>query len=352
MDEYVNIQVTSWNRFLTRQLEIVPELVGRIQTFRFEEHIVTITLPQGAIDKIKEPHEASVAMDSGEDIRLVVTGWREDKGQRIPSMVSVQDVEVTIEIVENIKIHERMLTIPPNAYDLLDDKEKNKLNEVGDSYGKLAEAAFEHWIRLLRWKSRNGSIGRSAVKGHASGWSTYLRDRKSDHNVWMYIPPFTFYLSDPIGLDTWEEVDKSLKRDEESPLYFDLYFDGIEHSKIKDYQRSIVDFAVAAEVFLRSKVMDKILQILLPSVRKHIDRSAIHNYYDQFFPEILSDIGKTEYGNLKANLKNLFESRNAVLHSGNLLGMMPEQIRQYQSTVKELLSFDDHPEYWSHEEVV
>jgi hypothetical protein len=41
----VRVEAISWNRFLTRNFAVVPELLGRSHEFQFQQGIVCIELP-------------------------------------------------------------------------------------------------------------------------------------------------------------------------------------------------------------------------------------------------------------------------------------------------------------------
>ena len=142
-------------------------------------------------------------------------------------------------------------------------------------------------------------------------------------------------------------MEAALISGEESPLYFNTFFDGIEHKKIGDFQRAVVDFAVACEVFMRTKVMNKIPLELMSSMKDYIDEANIRIVLTKFFPNLLSAGGQLEYKKILSNLHQLFDNRNQILHSGNLPGLSEQQIKKFQESTNHLIYFDDHPDYWN-----
>jgi hypothetical protein len=165
--------------------------------------------------------------------------------------------------------------------------------------------------------------------------------------VWSGPHSLTLPWLNPISVEEWERAADSLLRGEHSPLYFDLYFDGIEHCKVGEFQRSVVDFAVSSEVLMRSKVMGKLPNGLLQPIEEYVDEANIRIVMTKFFPWLLSDKGKGEFKRFSSQLHQLFDARNDILHSGHLPNLTEEQVEAFRVATKSLISLGDDPANWA-----
>lgn len=346
MADNVEIIASTWNRFLSRSLVIEPELIGKSTEFKYDNRKIKISIPTEAIDKLWK--EVDLPSFDEEDKRLAILAWREEEVGRTPTQILVYFVDMTLEIPERLRIKSELLSRPPNASDILNQEEQSSLDNIAISNGKIAEAAFEYWLRVLRYESRNWSIGRPSVKSHRSGWGTYLfahieRKRFWNANIPVSVPTIPEKV---INSDIWSSTEKSLQDGIDSPLYFAIYFDGIEHLMLADYQRAIVDFAVACEVFMRSKLAKLIPSSLTNPLAKYILEASAFRVRTQFFPELLSPIGMRTFKGLSKDLEKLFESRNKILHSGISDGSSISLVSRFQQTTARIIGFDDHQDYW------
>jgi len=341
-DKSKQITAFAWNRYTTRNLAIVPTLLGKKHTFTFRDHEVQITLPEDALEVIvnqpliTDEQESQIHLDS----------WREESGIKVPVSLGVDSVDLTIKLTRKIKVHQEMVMRSPNAYDILNDQEVSQFNSIVTNYRAIADEVFEFWLNVLRWQSRMGAIGRPHIRDYHSGWSTYLIDDESRNRIWSGPNILTITKIDPISVDVWDRTEKSLLSGERSPLYFDFYFDGIEHSKVGEFQRSVVDFAISCEVLIRGKVMGKLPEGLIPPIEKYVDEANIRNVLTKFFPWLLSTQGKGKFDRISSKLHQLFNARNDIMHSGHSATLTKVQIEGFRATTESLMSLDDDPTNW------
>jgi len=107
--ESENISILSWNRFKSRFLYIVPEIVGKSHEFTFDGHLVTISLP--SLEKLT-PREDLVKIEAHEQALLYYNSWREENGVEIPIAYGVGFVDMTINISKVISVPSEILNHP------------------------------------------------------------------------------------------------------------------------------------------------------------------------------------------------------------------------------------------------
>lgn len=308
--ELATISILSWNRFRSRSLYIAPEVVGKSHRFSFEGFQVTISLPTL---KVLTPREDLMKIEH-EDVLLHYNSWKEENGEEHPLAYWVTSVDVEVYNGNPIKVPKGVLNHSPNAYDIVSPKRQSRLNKIADIQEELAERAFDYWLRVMRWISDNSSIGRPDVRGHDSGWSTYLLDANTRNRIWIGNTILTVRAGKPVTLQQWKRAGKILKNGMNSPLYFDYYLDALEHFELGDLNRCIVDLAVSCEALMRSIIGNKLPPTLLGSINKYIDKANISNYYEDFIPDLLNPVKKRKYRILKKDIKELFNERNSIVH--------------------------------------
>ena len=174
-------ELLSWNKFITRNFAIVPELIGKMSEFQFEKKQVRIKLP--AKDRLAESRK--------DDSPLRIVGYTKKDGGKKPAKIAVGSVDVHIHINEIVSLPEEALKHNPNPKDLLSNEQKKKLNRIAKAYEDTAYRAFDLWIRTLRWKSDNSTIGRPEIHGAESGRHTYLLNGQTGLRFWAYKEPLT-----------------------------------------------------------------------------------------------------------------------------------------------------------------
>ena len=322
------VDLLSWSRFITRNLVVVPELVGKVHEFQFEKKLVSIELPTA--DKLTDNRD--------DDSPLHIAAYKEKNGHKNPVKIAVNSVDVLVRINERVSLPKEVLTRHPNPIDLVSREQEKLLDELITTYQDVASRAFDLWIKTLRWKSSNSAIGRPKVYGPESGWSTYLLNKATKQRFWAGPHVLTGKIHKPITLSEWHEVEKSLQLGKKSPVYIDLMFDGIEHFKLGDLQRSVVDLAVACEAFMRVRVTQNLPDGITAPVLEYIDEAPIQRVLDKFFKEIWSDNQNSQLKSIRSNLHQLFNARNDILHYGHKEDLTSADCKKYIEATKKLIA--------------
>jgi hypothetical protein len=139
-------------------------------------------------------------------------------------------------------------------------------------------------------------------------------------------------------LSEWHEVEEALKLGQQSPIYIDLMFDGIEQFKLGELQSSVVDLAVACEAFMRARVSQNLPSGLTDAVLKYIDEIPIRRVLDNLLQDTLSDEQNGYLKSIRPTLRQLFKARNKILHSGHKEDLTPADCKKYIEAAKKLVA--------------
>ena len=331
------VNLISWNRFITRNFVVIPEILGLTHEFSFENALVRIELP--AADNLPKDITDEFIRNSHDSI-ITIVSHKKENGHKKPTAISVNSVDVSVNLNKIVNLPEEVSTRNPNPYDLLSDKQQKQLDNLAMAHGDIADKAFDLWIRVLRWKSGNGAIARPEIHGIKSGWSTYLLNDMTKRRFWAAPHTFTFRIYKPVTLSEWNEVEETLNLGQNSPVYIDSMFDGIEQFNLGNFERSIIDLAVACETFMRIKVSHNLPGGLTSAVLKYIDEANIRQVQEHLFKDTLSEKQKEILKSTNSNLHKLFDARNAIMHSGHKEDLTSDECKKYIEATKKLITFE------------
>jgi hypothetical protein len=231
-----NLELTSWNRFHTNNLVVVPELLGKSHVFTFEQREITISIPN--VERLTNEH--------GRDRVLSVSSWRtkeDEESREVDEIlnVNVLKADVLVCIPGKIPIPEEARTRPPQAPELFSEQQQQHLNNLTNEYSGIASRAFDLWIRTLRWKADDYQIGLPVLHGEESGWSTYIKEKNTLNPVWIGSVFLTVRASTAVTTEAWNETSEALKSGQSVPIFWDLLYDAMAHLERDDLRRTIVD---------------------------------------------------------------------------------------------------------------
>ena len=324
----VELSLASWNRFLSRNLSIHPDLIGATHEFTYEQSRITITLPSSK-HLPDEPNRGEL---------LTFNYYREVGGNNIPLQYWVHAVDVTVSIPTKVSVPKEILDGPPNAFKVVSEKQQEHLNGLTVTYVIVAEKAFDLWLRTLRWKCDNSAIGRPEIMGFESGWSTYLIAKPNAQRIWIAPKVLHSKGSKMLTPVVWEEVRRSLISGDTPPIYIDLIMDATEHIKLGDRQRAVVDMAVACESFLRTLVAESLPHGLQNSIVTYVDDANIRPVLDKFVTDILDLTQQKALKKIRSRLHELFDLRNKLVHKGTGALVTIEKCHEYLEVAKKLIA--------------
>jgi predicted transglutaminase-like cysteine proteinase len=114
-------------------------------------------------------------------------------------------------------------------------------------------------------------------------------------------------------------------------------FDAIEHLKLGDLQRAVVDMAVSCESYLRLLIANNLPVDLLNSIKEYIDDVNIRPVLMKFVPEIFNEEERKRLQKIEGALNKLFDTRNDILHAGRAEHLTMPDCEKYLKATRELI---------------
>jgi hypothetical protein len=333
MAEQVEIELTSWDRFHTRNLTVTPELLGRSHSFTLDGREITTTLP-----RVEWP-QADPPTEHFEGRRVSVSSWQRAKDGKLHiEGVYVENVDVEVSIPGRSHIPQKALTIPPKHPELFTEQQTECLDLLVAEYGDVARRAFDLWIRTVRWKADDWRIGLPEMNGAETGWATYIRQKGTENRIWSSGHIIMVHGSKIVTTAIWDEVSATLTAGESPPVFYDLLYDALAHLERGDLQRTVLDAAVAAETFMKTVVQDNLPDGLSDQLKKYISEANVRRVIDRLLPEHLDTQQRETYTALKSSLHDLFNDRNSIMHSGRAQDLSEQRCKLLMESVRILLS--------------
>jgi hypothetical protein len=337
VDKQASVELTSWSRFDTPNLEIEPALLGQSHVFTFDGHRIEISLP--SVDRLAgfKDAEDGTFMDE----RISVPGWRMHDGQRQPLAVEVYDVDVVVSIPGRPSLPQEARTTPI-THEFFSEEQMKHLDKLATDYGDLAYRAFDLWIRTLRWKADSYRIGLPESGGVGSSESRIeIREKDTLYRFWTNPLYINAYIPAPVKVEVWDKVAAALSTGDSPPIFYDLLYSAMAHLERGDLRLTIiVDTAVAAETYMKLSVQAGLPNDLDDPLKEYINNAQIWRVRDKFFPKRLDTQQRKVYKSLRPDLKKLFDDRNDIMHSGQKEGLTASYCQKIIRSVRELVTFE------------
>lgn len=320
---YVDVPTNAYRRFSLERFCITSELISARHEFAFEGKSVTVQLP--ALHKEELPFDQR---------RIHCYLWK-TAGQ-IPVEYQVNDLDVEIELEDSIQVLEKVLHLHPNQFDAFDSREQQQLNRIVSETGNVASRAFEHWLRVLRWKSGVGHIGEPSVRyAAADGGGAVLRERATGHRFWLQGRTITSYGRRAVTLVEWASTQTALNANKIPPVWFDFLFDGEMRINNNDLVGAVLSLAIALEVNIRT--------LFSGELQKGTVEPVVLEIFDQTnLRALLNRIKKLRYWNKDwdavtdlSTFNSLMNYRDRAMHSAETKNLDAMELRKIYAAVRE-----------------
>jgi hypothetical protein len=323
-----DISAMTWNRFITRNLSVAAEVMGSIHEFCFENLQVTIRLPAREDAKRDEK--------SDEVARL--SCWSSISNE--PIAYDVSKIDINVIYPETISVPKEALSNPPNQYDHFSDQQEKTVEHVCNQLSGVAERAFQYWLEILRWVSNNAMIGQPDISGFESGWSTYLKVASTSHAVWGSSKPIIIYTQPELTKEHWKAAGEHLNNGDTLPLHLRFLHAAKTSTRNGQYEKSIIELAMACEIYLRYQVFEFIPESTPVELKKYIEEANINKYVSQFFKSLVPESQKQTYRKVATDISSLMSRRNSYVHLGELHDANEDLCLRFINTAEDLFKIN------------
>lgn len=318
------ITVKSWNRFISTNLCVKADIMGCIHEFNFEDHNVTVRLP-------KQEH---AGRDNRHDNVASLISSRADTNE--PLLYRVLKVDVEIVIPKKINVPQEALSNPPNQYDHFSKQQERDADNLCMEYSSLAKRAFQYWLEIMRWASGYALIGQPEFSNFDSGWSTYLIDSSTNHEVWAESLMFTVYKDSEITKEDWENALMHLQNGDVIPMHHRFLHDAKASIRYRQYEKAIIELAMACEIFLRYSAFEFIPKTTPEPMKTYIEEANINQYVSKFFKNYVPSNEYSNYKRLAKDISSLMSRRNSYVHMGVLNDANADLCQRFASMTEKL----------------
>jgi hypothetical protein len=324
---YVDVPTNAYRRISLERFCITTELISARHEFVFEGRSVTVQLP--ALHKEELPFDQR---------RIDCYLWK--SAGHIPVEYHVKSLDVEIELEAPTRVPEKILHLHPNQFEAFDSREQQELNRIVSEMGNVASRAFEHWLRVLRWKSGVGHIGEPSVRYAATdGGGTVLRERATGHRFWLQGHTITSCGRRAVTLAGWESTQIALNANKVPPVWFDFLFDGEMRINNNDLVGAVLSLAIALEVNIRTLFSGELQKgTVEPVVLEIFDQTNLRS--------LLNRIKKLRYWNKDwddvtnlSTFNSLMNYRDRAMHSAETKNLDAMELRKMHAAVRRFAYF-------------
>lgn len=325
------IYARSWMRYLTPKLGVKSELMGTRHEFTFDGYEIKVILPTKDQADRKDGHDEVARANA----------WKIDAPED-PFEFKIFQVDVEVNLNEKILVPEGATDFMKVDIRVFDNDPINKENisNIAKKYAVISNKAFQYWLDLLCWSTNYPFFGKQEqIQSNSSGWGIYLQDMQTGNNVFNLHDPILISLTPVVTEAEWKLTQDRLASNIELPMYMKFKFDAQEWMRIGNYERAIIELALACEIYVRYSFFDYLPKDqLYDEVIKYIERANISLYLQHFFKKIIVDKERTKFTEVKNVILKLMEERNSYMHMGFMKHATPEMSKKYLSAVEDLFA--------------
>ena len=300
------ISARTWTRFLVTNFNVSADVMGLAHTFDFHGYNVSVKLPQ----------QDEADKDERYDNVASISSWRADTEE--PLSYEVLKVDVEIVVKTQLSVPPEALERPPKQFEYFSSEQTRAGDDVCAQYSEIADRAFQYWLGVLRWATDYALIGQPEISGPDSGWSTYILETSTNHRVWAGTTVIRVQSHTEVTKDHWDKASKRLVSGEEVPMHLRFLQDAETSTKNEQYEKAILELAMACEIYLRYSVFEFIPESTHFELKTYIEEANINRYVSKFFRSLVPADMLSEYKKLTSEISSLMSRRNSYVHMGKM----------------------------------
>jgi hypothetical protein len=217
----------------------------------------------------------------------------------------------------------------------MSSNEQNRARSLLANTDSTSRGAFQYWLRVMRWKTRNGLIGQPGLAALERGFGGSLIHKKTKAHIGYGMQRFTVRAEHVVTEQEWRQVGDAAKKNHESPIWCEILFDGEYFATSGNPRAALAYYAFASEVFMRSCFMNELPENANQNVREVIDRHVNARAILQRY--IAREFRGTLKGNTISNLHQLFDRRDDIVHRGKAGNLPAEELVRFRNAARDLL---------------
>ncbi len=147
---------------------------------------------------------------------------------------------------------------------------------------------------------------------------------------------FTVYKDSEITKDDWEKALVHLQNGDVIPMHHRFLHDAKASTRYGQYEKAIIELAMACEIFLRYSVFELIPGSIPEPMKTYIEEANINQYVSKFFKIYVPGPEASNYKILAKDISSLMSKRNSYVHMGILSDADADLCRRFTHTAEQL----------------
>ena len=329
---YDEIRAQALAEFELSNLNVEAHVLGRRHRFEYDGKTVNVSLPtKREIDQSDkfQGDKREYGIQKGHRI-----GSRQEAHDPAPTDIySVTIAVVRVDISEAFRIPAGAARPDGKHYQSMTKSEQKRVQIALDEYGKTARRAFQYWLRVLRWKSQYGLIGRLATENLDDRWDATLVDPKHGQSLGYGIVHVTARMLPGVTDSVWKAIRRAVKAGREPPVWCELIFEGETAKWNGNFSGASLYYAIACESYLRSFFLKKFPRKLNATViERQLNVRPILEWYKHWEPERLK---KSDW----KTIHKLMDLRNRIAHEGTSMSISESLCQKFHQVSRSLVSW-------------
>lgn len=330
-----DIHAQAVSSFDLYNVTVEASLLGRRHKFVYEGKTVNVSLPT------KREIDRSDVFQDGEADGLPSKGYKAGSSQKPNDPTPIEAYKVAVAIVkvdipDGFRVSKRAAHSDGRLYQSMTKSEQKRVHDTLEDCGETARRAFQFWLRIFRWKSRSGLIGRPATENLDEKWGLAFVDAKTGEGLGFGIEHMTLNVNNAVTLSDWKAIHRATKAGKEPPVWCELIFEGETAQWNGNLRGAALYYAIACETYLRSQFLREIPRKpdanVTEVIENHINVRPILRWYRRRQPGHLK---KPEW----STVQKLMEMRNQIAHKGASVGISPSDCAKYLQASRALISW-------------
>lgn len=219
-------------------------------------------------------------------------------------------------------------------YRALQEREKERLHKAIREYGPIANKAFRYWLRVLRWKTGLGLLGRNISEDYDSQHGANTSDPRTGKSFGYGYGHMFVQARQQVRREQWSECHKLLKKRVEPPVWIDWLLDGELLEANGNFRGASANYAIACESYLLSAFFAEFPDTLGDNVLNIVQRQ-VHGR------AVLEGFAKSRFTHMRSKdwkrIHELFNIRNDVFHVGSSSGATASNCPKLRQAVHKLI---------------
>ncbi|WP_425406845.1 hypothetical protein [Hwanghaeella sp.] len=324
--KHEDVQPITRHEFFVDCFDIEDRLLGRAHKFERAGKKVTIRLPtKREINRGPGYNPTNYGM-----LRSHRPGPR---GGIRDATYSIHRVLVFIQMTESVRVPVVLPSALRTPYESMSKGDQEKFSDSLKPYGLLANEVFRFWLRVMRWKTGEGLLGRVNLDMPDQAHGANVIDPRQNTSFGTGYGHYVVSRNYLVTNSDWQDARAALRKGDEPPVWANWIAEGKFSEANGNIQGAVAYYAIACESFFLSEFFDafptQTTDNIIDVVEHHITGRML---IDRFAKPKWQGLSKSDW----SRIHELFDIRNKIVHTGHSPTVTVDKCSKIRKTVHKL----------------